>query len=88
VGLVQSNKLNHGIYNVCSGRSLSGEDILSQLLTEMGKEDTQAEVDPSTFRPSDAPELYGDNSRLKNDTGWAPEINIEQTIKDFVASKA
>lgn len=87
ISLVTAETLNNGVYNVCSGRSLSGEEILALLLKELGHEDITPEVDPSLFRPSDAPELYGSNDRLHNDTGWQPVIPIEQTIRDFVASK-
>lgn len=88
VGLISAEKLEHGIYNVCTGRSVSGEEILSMLLAELGLQHLTPQVDESLFRPSDTPELYGDNTRLKTDTGWQPVIPIEQTIKDFIASKA
>ena len=84
VGLVKADSLNHGIYNVCTGRSVSGEEILGKLLDTLELEDLTAQVDEKLFRPSDTPELYGDNSRLTSDTGWTPEIPIEQTIRDFV----
>lgn len=84
VNLIKAETLPHGIYNVCTGRSLSGEMILSMLLTELGATDIEPVVDETLFRPSDTPDLYGDNSRLKTDTGWSPQIPIEQTIHDFV----
>lgn len=85
--LISSDSLQHGIYNVCTGKSVSGEEILAKLLAELGTENLKPQVDESLFRPSDSPELYGDNTRLKTDTGWEPQIPIKQTIKDFVASK-
>jgi GDP-4-dehydro-6-deoxy-D-mannose reductase len=87
VKLIASERLTHGIYNVCTGRSVSGEEILAELLNELRLTDVQPQVDESLFRPSDTPELFGDNTRLKADIDWSPEIPIEQTIKDFVASK-
>jgi GDP-4-dehydro-6-deoxy-D-mannose reductase len=87
VKLIESQDLNHGIYNVCTGRSVSGEEILAKLLAELKLTDVHPKVDESLFRPSDTPELYGDNTRLKINTGWEPQIPLEQTIKDFVASK-
>lgn len=85
VSLVAADKLEHGIYNVCTGRSLSGEQILTMLLDNFHLTIT-TKIDEKSFRPSDAPDLYGNNSLLNTDTGWKPEIEIEQTIKDFVAS--
>jgi GDP-4-dehydro-6-deoxy-D-mannose reductase len=87
VKLVESDNLKHGIYNVCTGRSLSGEEILEKLVQVLNLTEVVSQVDESLFRPSDTPELYGDNTRLKTDTGWEPQIPIEQTIRDFVNSK-
>lgn len=88
VGLVAAESLEHSIYNVCTGRSISGEEILNQLLSALGAEDMEVTVDKDLFRPSDAPDLYGNNSLLKQDTGWSPTIAIDQTIKDFITSKS
>lgn len=87
VKLISSTTLQHGIYNVCTGRSVSGEEILSKLLAVLGLENVAPQVDTSLFRPSDTPELYGDNTRLAQDTNWGPVTSIEQTIQDFVAWK-
>ena len=86
VRLATAETLNHGIYNVCSGRSVSGEEILTMLLEEMNAKDISPQVDDSLFRPSDAQELFGDSSRLMQDTGWSPSINISRTIADFVST--
>ena len=37
------------------------------------------------MRPSDNPEIYGDNSKLVDATGWQPEIALEQTLADVIA---
>lgn len=84
VDIITSEAADAPRYNICSGRSLSGEEILQLLLKELGAGGLAAEVDESLFRPSDAPDLYGDNSRLKTDTAWAVQYSTEQTIHDFV----
>lgn len=85
VGLATADELRHGIYNVCSGKPLSGEQVLSLLLESMGRSDVTTIVDKSLFRPTDAQELYGDNTRLRTDTGWEPSISLEHTIDEFVS---
>ncbi len=84
--LVLAKELFYPIYNICSGISRSGEDVLSALLseTEAGT-NLEIETDPALIRPNDPPDLYGDNSRLKA-MGWEPQIPFEQSIKDFVSS--
>jgi GDP-4-dehydro-6-deoxy-D-mannose reductase len=84
--LALAPSLEHDTYNICSGESLSGETIISRLQEVTGIKDVKIEVDPARIRPNDIDDIYGDASRLQNETSWTPEIAIEQTIKDFVAS--
>jgi len=77
----------YDIYNVCSGRSIAGTDILQMLLDATGTQATiKIEQDPALMRPNDAPNLYGSYARLQTETGWSPQIPLVQTIKDFVAN--
>ncbi|HEX7260108.1 MAG TPA: GDP-mannose 4,6-dehydratase [Candidatus Saccharimonadia bacterium] len=69
------------VYNVCSGKSTSGQDILDTLLSFSEKK-IVTEQDPARMRPSDIPDLYGDASKLNKDTGWKPEIGLSQTLED------
>lgn len=87
VSLVTGEVPKEAIYNVCSGKSVSGEEVLHMLIDILGFENLTPIVDEKLFRPSDAPDLYGDNSLLKNETGWSPSIDLLQTITDFVKSK-
>lgn len=86
VRLATQPKLSHRIYNVCSGRSLSGQQILNTILDQTHKQGMQVTVDPARIRPTDPAKIVGDNSRLVNDTGWQPTIDLEQTISDYLAS--
>lgn len=73
------------VYNVCSGRSVSGQKILEMVLDQLAHDQKPAVVvDPAKFRPSDAPNIYGDFSRLHRETGWQPAIPIEKTVEDFI----
>ena len=40
------------------------------------------EVDPSKLRPVEVPVIRADISKLQADTGWQPEIPLEQTIAE------
>ncbi len=72
------------IYNVCSGTSYSGHEILDTILNAV---DVHPEIvqDPAKMRPSDTPDIYGSHDKLTADTGWQPEIPLETTITDVVA---
>jgi GDP-4-dehydro-6-deoxy-D-mannose reductase len=41
-------------------------------------------VDPELVRPVEVPVLRGDRDRLTADTGWAPELTLEQTLADIL----
>lgn len=83
--LVTADSLEFDLYNICSGKSRSGNEIMETMLRLMQlSNDVEVEVDPSLIRPSDPPELYGSNDRLFRETGWQPLIPLEQTIRDFV----
>lgn len=87
VKLIQAKRLQYSTYNVCSGKSLSGNDILDQLKTAMNRPEIEFEIDPSLIRPTDIEEIVGDSKRLQKEVDWVPIYTINQTIADFVASK-
>jgi GDP-4-dehydro-6-deoxy-D-mannose reductase len=41
-------------------------------------------VDTGRLRPVDLPDLVCDAGRLRQRTGWQPEIPFEQTLKDLL----
>lgn len=68
-------------YNVCSGTSVSMRAIVDRLVRIAGL-DVSIEIDPERLRPSDTPDLVGDNTRLRERTGWSPQIPLDQTLSD------
>jgi GDP-4-dehydro-6-deoxy-D-mannose reductase len=72
------------IYNVCSGKALSGHEILDGLMRAAGSQPKTGQ-DPEKMRPADAAELCGSHDKLTAATGWRPEISLEQTLQDVVA---
>lgn len=71
-------------YNVASGRARSIRYLLDALL---GLSDIRIEtrVDPARLRPVDAPEIRGDASKLRRDTGWRPARTFESALKDVLS---
>ncbi|CAN5180020.1 GDP-mannose 4,6-dehydratase [soil metagenome] len=71
-------------YNICSGVSLSGHQILDALLKYSNARPT-IKQDQARMRPSDAPDIYGSHDKIARDTGWQPNIELSQTISDVLA---
>jgi GDP-4-dehydro-6-deoxy-D-mannose reductase len=76
------------VYNICSGASHSGQEILDQLQKLIpGTSGIKVTLDPALMRPDDPKNLVGSSDRLYEDLGWKPDIPLEQTIADFAASR-
>jgi len=73
------------VYNLCSGRSWSIQQVLDFLLEQSRVRDIKVQTDPSRLRPSDVMVLEGDPSKVEKATGWKVEIPFERTLKDLLA---
>ncbi|MBS1836845.1 MAG: GDP-mannose 4,6-dehydratase [Actinobacteria bacterium] len=71
------------VYNVCSGRAIAVQALAEELIS-LARTPMELVTDPSLERPVDIPVLLGDNSRLRADTGWVPEIPLEVTLRDLL----
>lgn len=71
------------VYNVCSGTDVSIEEVARRLL-ELAGVDLELVVDPSLARPVDVPVLRGDPGKLRETTGWEPEIDLTRTLRDVL----
>jgi GDP-4-dehydro-6-deoxy-D-mannose reductase len=82
--LATTPKLSHQLYNVCSGKSISGKKILDLIKQNLDKNDLEVVVDQKKIRPNDPLVVRGDNKRLCTDTGWKPTFELGTTIKDYI----
>lgn len=84
LALAEKSSLSSNIYNICSGTSVSGNTILKHLIKACGMPSPEIQQDPQKMRPIDALDIFGSYSLLNQDTGWYPQIKLEQSIGDFV----
>ena len=77
--LLLSKGRNGEVYNVCSGVERSVRSLVERLLELAGVE-AEIQNDPSRFRPSDQPRVCGDHAKLTEDTGWQPEVSMDDTL--------
>ena len=78
-------RLEPGVYNVCSGRSVSVRQLI-ELLARATDVELRHEVDPGRVRSHDVPEVRGSAEKLRLATGWEPEIPLERTVGDAIAA--
>ncbi len=72
------------LYNICTGTSRSGHEILEALQQASGIT-ARVEQDSAKMRPADNPVIYGSHEKLTTDTAWEPNISFDQTMADVIA---
>lgn len=87
LGTLTDDRLQHDIYNICSGKSTEGTTILDLLRNAFGASSVDVVVDESRIRPHDVMDIFGSRDRLTVDTGWAPKISVKQMVNDYVSWK-
>lgn len=71
------------VYNVCSGRAIAVQALADEFIS-LATIPMELVADPDLQRPVDIPVLLGDNSRIRSDTGWKPQIPLETTLRDLL----
>lgn len=71
-------------YNVCSGKKRKISEILDILISFSTQKNISIKVDDIKLRPIDLKVIYGDNSKLKKETGWESVIDINQSLIDVL----
>lgn len=71
------------VYNVGSGKTWNLQVLLDKLIS-MARCEIPVQKDPERMRPIDTPYVRCDPSKLRAATGWEPEIDIEQTLKEMM----
>lgn len=72
------------VYNICSGKVYSINQVLNILLNLSNTKDIKISVDQNRMRPSDVPILIGNCDKFKDVTDWEPEIKFEKTMEDLL----
>ena len=79
--LIQGRKNN--IYNISTGLGYKLKDILD-ILNEIIPIKKPIISDLNLIRPSDNPVIIGDNSKIKKEINWNPEISIKDGLNKIV----
>jgi GDP-4-dehydro-6-deoxy-D-mannose reductase len=74
-----------GIFNVCSGVSVSAADQVALLAELIAPIEVEHVVDPARVRAHEVMEIRGSPARLRAAVGWQPEITLRETMRDTLA---
>jgi len=71
------------VYNIGSQVVYSAQEILDRLCA-MATCEIPVRQDPGKMRPSDTPVICCDRSKLTRDTGWKPEIGLDEILREVL----
>lgn len=71
------------VYNVCSARSYSLENLLETLLS-FSSASIEVRVDSRKMRKVDIPRLVGDNRKIKREISWEAQISLDRSLRDLL----
>jgi GDPmannose 4,6-dehydratase len=71
---------------VASGTAHSVRDFVAAAFAAAGIDDWEERVrqDARFLRPTDAPELRGDSTKLRTQLGWSPKVPFENMVRRMV----
>jgi UDP-glucose 4-epimerase len=69
------------IYNVCTGKKTTVEQVIECIKNELA---IPIDVEYVSGTPGDQHGIYGDNEKIKRELGWAPKYSFEQGMKLMV----
>lgn len=70
-------------YIVCNDQSIPLSEIVNILIDE-STVSIEHRIDPSRGRPADIQDISGSHEKITRETGWKPEIPLEQTLSDLL----
>ena len=73
--------LNHRIYNVSSGRLEQYGEVVAAINAVVPGADITL---PDGRNPDRPPDNYLDITRLRSDTGFRPDYDVERSVRDYV----
>jgi len=71
------------VYNIGSGKCYSIREVLEILLREAGVE-VAVKQDKKRMRQSEVPRQISNIDKIKRETGWAPKITLEESLRDML----
>jgi GDP-4-dehydro-6-deoxy-D-mannose reductase len=76
-------ELEPDAYNVCSGVGVTVAELI-ELVGANTELRVRHEIDPERVRSHEVKEIRGSSERLRELTGWQPEIPLRQTVSDAI----
>ncbi|MHA2289342.1 MAG: GDP-mannose 4,6-dehydratase [Promethearchaeota archaeon] len=83
IWLAATNGTPGETYHICSSKKIQIKEILETALNFSKKEIEVIENTPHKLRKTDEDIVIGDNSKIRNELGWNPQIPLNKTLKEM-----
>lgn len=84
VAMLRPERLEHLHYNVCVGRGYTIRELAEKVMQVAGVE-ADIEFAEDDASGDDTSWLVGDSRRLRNETGWQPQLDLDRSVADMMA---
>ena len=78
-----ASRLEHGVYNVASGRATTYQELVDAIAVALP--DSRLTLPEGHDEELPLPRIFLDISRLRQDTGYEPAYDTEQAVADYIA---
>ena len=72
-------------YCICSGVSISLREIVEYVFDKLNISRDKIVIDTNLYRPLEVTDLYGDNSKIKNNLNWNYEMSFFDVLDILIA---
>lgn len=67
-------------YLICSGQTISLREIIHYIFDKLNLSHNLYKIDDQLYRPAEIENIYGDNTKAKQELGWIYDLDIYQTL--------
>ena len=67
-------------YLICSGQTISLREIIHYIFDKLNISHSLYKIDDQLYRPAEIENIYGDNTKAKQELGWIYDLDIYQTL--------
>jgi GDPmannose 4,6-dehydratase len=74
-------------YCICSGVSISLREIVEYVFDKLNISRDKIVIDPNLYRPVEVVDIYGDNSKIKNNLNWNYDLSFFDVLDILIAEE-
>lgn len=74
-------------YIICSGKSVTLRSIIEHVFNSLNIPDERLQINPEYFRPTDIQDIYGDNTKAREQLKWNYDRSFYDVLDELLAEE-